>query len=143
MRNTQPMATANDNAMAFGWRAYGLGMMALGSVCLAFGDFDPGQPVPKDFPVRTTLAYAVGAFMLVAGAAVEWRRTTTWAAAALTGYYALIVVVLMNGRVVLAHYAHFGGYSGPAEQLPIPACGQGCYPPPGEIGAGPRRRPPA
>src|SRR5258708_5540563 len=123
MRNTQPMATANDNAMAFGWRAYGLGMMALGSVCLAFGDFDPGQPVPKDFPVRTTLAYAVGAFMLVAGAAVEWRRTTTWAAAALTGYYALIVVVLMNGRVVLAHYAHFGAYSGAAEQLAIAAGG--------------------
>ena len=76
------------------------------------GDFDPGQPVPKGFPDRTALAYAAAAFMLVAGAAVEWRRTAAWGAAALTAYYALIVVILMNGRVVLAHYAEFGSYSG-------------------------------
>lgn len=25
--------------MTFGWRAYGLGVMALGMVCLAWGDF--------------------------------------------------------------------------------------------------------
>ncbi len=28
--------------MVFGWRVYGLGVMALGMTCLAFGDFDPG-----------------------------------------------------------------------------------------------------
>ena len=111
--------TAGKPTMAFGWRVYGLGVMALGVVCLAWGDFDPGQPVPKDFSGRTALAYAAAVFMLVAGAAVEWRRTTAWAAAALTAYYALIVVVLMNGRVVLAHYAEFGSYSGAAEQLAI------------------------
>ncbi len=33
--------------MAFGWRVYGLGVMALGMVCLAWGDFVLGQPVPK------------------------------------------------------------------------------------------------
>jgi hypothetical protein len=87
------------------------------------GDFDPGQPVPKNFPDRTALAYAAAAFMLVAGAAVEWRRTAAWGAAALTAYYALIVVILMNGRVVLAHYAEFGAYSGAAEQLAIAAGG--------------------
>ena len=54
--------------MAFGWRVYGLGVMALGMVCLVWGNFDPGQPVPKDFPGRTALAYAAAAFMLVAGA---------------------------------------------------------------------------
>src|SRR5258708_8554577 len=113
--------TAEKATMAFGWRVYGLGVMALGMVCLALGDFDPGQPVPKDFPVRTALAYAVAAFMLVAGAAVEWRRTAAWGAAALTAYYALIVVILMNGRVVLARYAEFGTYSGVAEQLAIAA----------------------
>ena len=96
--------TAEKTTMAFGWRVYGLGAMALGVVCLAWGDFDPGQPVPKNFPDRTALAYAAAAFMLVAGAAVEWRRTPAWSAAALTAYYALIVVILMNGRVVLAHY---------------------------------------
>ena len=118
--------TAGMPTMAFGWRVYGLGVMALGMVCLAWGNFDPGQPVPKDFSGRTALAYAAAVFMLVAGAAVEWRRTTAWAAAALTAYYALIVVVLMNGRVVLAHYAEFGSYSGAAEQLAITVGGLGC-----------------
>src|SRR5207302_10773700 len=101
--------------MAFDWRVYGLGVMALGIVCLAWGDFDPGQPVPKNFPDRTALAYAAAAFMLVAGAAVAWRRTAAWAAAALTAWYALIVVILMNGRLVLAHYAEYGSWSGAAE----------------------------
>jgi hypothetical protein len=113
--------TANKTTMAFGWRVYGLGVMALGLVCLAWGDFDLGQPVPKDFPDRTALAYAAAAFMVVAGAAVKWRRTAAWGAAALTAYYALIVVILVNGRVVLAHYTEFGTYSGVAEQLAIAA----------------------
>jgi len=109
--------------MAFGCRVYGLGVMALGMVCLAWGDFDLGQPVPKDFPDRTALAYTAAAFMFVAGAAVEWRRTAAWGAAVLTAYYALIVVILMDGRVLLAHYAEFGTYSDIAEQLAITAGG--------------------
>ena len=64
----------------------------------------------RTFPTAPPLAYAAAAFMLVAGAAVEWRRTAAWGAAALTAYYALIVVILMNGRVVLAHYAEYGTY---------------------------------
>jgi uncharacterized membrane protein YphA (DoxX/SURF4 family) len=115
--------TTEKATMAFGWRVYGLGVMALAMVSLALGNFDPGQPVPKAFPDRTALAYAVAAFMLVAGAAVEWRRTVAWGAAALTAYYTLIVVILMNGRLVLAHYTEFGSYSGVAEQLAIAAGG--------------------
>ena len=107
--------------MTFGWRVYGLGAMALALVSLAWGDFDPGQPVPKALPDRTALAYAAAAFMLVAGAAVEWRRTAALAGAALAAYYALIVVILMNGRVMLRHYAEYGAYSGAAEQLAIAA----------------------
>jgi uncharacterized membrane protein YphA (DoxX/SURF4 family) len=106
---------------AVGWRVFGLGVMALGMVCLAWGDFDPGQPVPKNFPDRTILGYAAAAFMFIAGAAIEWRRTTAWGAAALSAYYALIVVTLMGGRMVLAHYAEFGAYSSVAEQLAIAA----------------------
>jgi uncharacterized membrane protein YphA (DoxX/SURF4 family) len=119
--------TAGKTTMGFGWRVYGLGLMALGMVCLAMGDFLPGQAVPKDFPDRTALAYAAGAFMLVAGAAVEWRRTVAWGAAALTAYYALIVVILMDGRVVLRHYAEFIAYSNTAEQLAIAAGGLVVY----------------
>ena len=115
--------STEKSEMAFGWRVWGLGVMALAMVCLAWGDFDPGQPVPKTFPDRTVLAYVVAVFMLVAGAAIEWRRTTAWAAAALTAYYALVVVMLMHGRVVLRNSAEFGAYSGAAEQLAIGAGG--------------------
>jgi uncharacterized membrane protein YphA (DoxX/SURF4 family) len=114
---------AAKTTMAFGWRVYGLGVMALSMVGVAWGDFVLGQPVPKDFPGRAALAYGAATFMLVAGAAVEWRRTAAWGAAALTAYYALIVVILMNGRVLVAHYAEFGTYSGVAEQLAIAAGG--------------------
>ncbi len=60
--------TTEQSAKAFGWRLFGLGVMTLGALCLIFGNFDPGLPVPKDFPERTVLAYAAGAFMLV-----RWR----------------------------------------------------------------------
>ena len=108
---------------AFGWRVYGLGMIALASVCFAFGDFHPGQPVPKGFPARTALAYAVAVFMFVSGVAIEWRRTTALAAAALTAYFALVVVLVMNGRVLIAHYDQFGPYESLAIQLAIAAGG--------------------
>ena len=61
--------------VAVGERIYGLGVMALGLYCLAWGNFDPGQPVPKSFPDRTALAYVAGAVLLIAGAAVQLRRT--------------------------------------------------------------------
>ena len=109
--------------MAVGWRVYGLAVMALGAVCLALGDFDAGQPVPDEFPHRTALAYSAAAFMLIAGAAVAWRRTVVWGAAALVAYYALVVLVLMNGPVVLAHYAEYGTYEGLAEAVAIAAAG--------------------
>src|ERR1700682_1331858 len=128
--------TAEKTTMAFGWRVYRLGVVAWGIVCLAWGDFDLGQPVPEDFPDRTALAYAAAAFMLVAGAAVEWRRTAAWGAAALTAYYALIVVILMDGRVMLAHYAEFGTYSGGAEQLAIAAGGLIVYAARATVGVG-------
>jgi uncharacterized membrane protein len=115
--------SAEKTTKALGWRVYGLGMMTLAIVCLALGDFLSGQTVPKAFPERTVLAYAVGVFMLVASVAIQWRRTAAWGAAALTAYYALIVVILMCGRVILAHYAEFIAYSNAAEQLAIAAGG--------------------
>jgi len=119
--------TAQRTTTTFGWRVYGLGVIALGLVCLAFGDFHPGQPVPKDFPYRTALAYAAAAFMFVAGMAVEWRRTTALAAVALTTYFALVVVILMNGHVLLAHYTEFGPYESFAIELAIAAGGLVVY----------------
>jgi uncharacterized membrane protein YphA (DoxX/SURF4 family) len=115
--------TAEKTTRAFGSRVYGLGVMAVGIASVAFGDFDPGQPVPGNFPARTALAHAAGAFLVVAAAAVEWRRTAVWGAAALTFYYALIVVILMNGRLLLTNYAVFGTYENIAIQLAIAAGG--------------------
>jgi len=115
--------TTEKTTTTFGWRIYGLGVMAIAMLCLAWGTFDTGQPVPKDFPDRTALAYAIAAFMLVAGAAVEWRRTVAWGAAALTLYYTLIVVILMNGYAALGHFAEYGTYEAVAEQVAIAAGG--------------------
>lgn len=106
-----------------GRRVYGLGVMALGLYCLAWGTFDPGQPVPRTFPDRTALAYAAGAFLLLAGAAIQARRAAAWAAGALTAYVGLVVVGLMGGRVILAHPAVYGAYSGAAEELALAAAG--------------------
>ena len=128
--------TAEKTTMAFGCRVYGLGVMALGMACLAFGDFDPGQPVPEKFPARTALAYAAGAFMVVAAAAVEWRRTAAEGAAALTAYYALFVVILMNGRLLLTDYAIFVTYENIAMQLAIAAAGLIVYATTAEVDAG-------
>jgi uncharacterized membrane protein len=132
--------TAEKPTIACGWRVYGLGVMALGIACLAFGDFDPGQPVPKHFPARTALAYAAGAFMVIAGAAIEWRRTVVWGAAALTVYYTLFVVILMNGRLLLRDYAVFGTYENVAEQLAIAAGGLIVYATNANIDAAPAAR---
>jgi uncharacterized membrane protein YphA (DoxX/SURF4 family) len=95
----------------------------MGLVSLMWGNFDPGQPVPKDFPWRHGLAVAAAAFMIIAGLAVEWRRMTVYGAAALTVYYAFIVVILMNGHAVLAHPHEYVSYSGTAEQLSIASAG--------------------
>src|SRR5690242_3590082 len=113
--------TPEKTMMTFGWRVYGSGVIALGIVALVSGNFDPGQPLPKEFPYRTVLAYAAAMLMLLAGAAIEWRRTVAWGAAILSIYYLLIVVIVMDGRVVLRHYAEFIAYSNTAEQLAIAA----------------------
>jgi uncharacterized membrane protein YphA (DoxX/SURF4 family) len=109
--------------VTFGWRVYGLGVLAMGMLCLVWGGFDPGQPVPKAFPARAVLGYLTAAFMVIAGAAVAWRRSAAWAGAALAGYFGVIVVLLMYGRLALGHPSDFSIYSGGAEQLAIAAAG--------------------
>jgi uncharacterized membrane protein len=115
--------TIEKAAIALSWRVYGLGIVALGVACLVFGDFDPGQTVPVTFPIRTALVYAAGAIMVLAAAAIEWRRTAVWGAATLTVYYAIVVLLLMNGRVLLTNYAAYGTYEEISMQLAITASG--------------------
>jgi len=105
----------------FGWRVYGLGIIALAVMCLIWGDFHGGQPVPKNFPAREALAYVVATFLLIAGITLEWRRTTLWAAAALAIYFGLIVVLIMNVRLVLRNLGIYGAYDSMAEEIAITA----------------------
>ena len=116
-----------SSGIHWSWRLYGVGVASLGLLAVIWRDFDPGQPVPDRFPHRAALAYAAGALMIVAGAAVEWRRSAAWGAAALAIYYALMVVMLMYGHLALVHYAEYGVYSGAAEQLAIAAAGTVIY----------------
>ena len=109
---------ANDNTRnEFGWRVFGLGFIALSLV----GFFWGGQPVPKWFPERTALGYVAAAFLLVAGLAIEWRRTVAWAAAALAVYYGLFVLFLENGPVIVKNYAVYATYFDVAEPVAMAA----------------------
>ncbi len=108
-------------ARLFGLRVYGVGVAALGLACLVFGDFDPGQPVPRNFPARIPLAYCAGALMVIAALAMEWRRTRVWGAGALTVYYAVFVLVLMHGPTLFRGYTVYGTYEDIAMQLAITA----------------------
>lgn len=115
--------TRGKTAIDFSWCVYGLGVMALGIACFVFGDFVPGQPVPVTFPARTFVVYVAGSLMVVAAAAVGWRRTAFWGAATLTIYYAIVVLLLMNGRVLLTRYAAYGTYEEISMQSAIAASG--------------------
>jgi len=92
--------TAEKLATKFSWRIYSLGVTALGLASIVFDNFDPGQSVPANFPAHTTLAYVSGS-------------------AALTAYYGFFVVLIMNGRLLPAHYAEFGIYENTSMQLAI------------------------
>jgi uncharacterized membrane protein YphA (DoxX/SURF4 family) len=111
-----------------GIRIYGLGAIATGLVGLVWGDFAlQWEPVAASFPGRTALAYIFGALLVVAGAAVNWRRpSATLGATALVGLYA-VVVVLMHGAQIVQHPGAFGAWHGAAEQLALLAGGLASY----------------
>jgi uncharacterized membrane protein len=116
------MAKERATALPIGSRIFGLGVAALGLACLVFGDFNPGQTRPKNFPTRTALAYCAGALMFASGLALEWRRTAVWGSAILTSYYTAFVLLLMNGHLLISGYAVYGTYENIAMQLAIAAC---------------------
>jgi uncharacterized membrane protein YphA (DoxX/SURF4 family) len=109
--------------MMLGTRVFGAGIMALGVFCLVSGEFVIGLPLPDGFPNPGALALGAGAFMLAAGAALEWRRKAVWAAAALAAFYGVIVFILIDAPYVPSHLAEYGTYSNIAEQVAIVAAG--------------------
>ena len=79
-----------------------------------------GSRCPRIFPIEQRWPLLPLLFLVLAGAAVEWRPDRCLGRRGLCRLLLpLIVVFLMNGRVVLAHYTEFGSYSGVAEQLAI------------------------
>jgi uncharacterized membrane protein YphA (DoxX/SURF4 family) len=108
-------------------RIYGLAAVALGLLGVVWGDFAAvWQPVPKELPARTALAYAVAIAFLIAGLAVQWRRSAGLGALTLTVLYTLGVLLLHVPRVI-AHPSVFVTWSGTAEQLALVAAGLVAY----------------
>ena len=106
-----------------GARVWGLGIIALGLVGLAFGAFEGGQVAPAELPYRNLFALLANVFLVLAGAAVQWRRTRTVAAGALAAYWLVVVTAAMAGRLVLIHPKVFGAYSGLAEVAAVGLAG--------------------
>ena len=97
--------------------------MALGIHAVLEADFIPGQPPAESFLAHAIFANVSAAVLLIAGAAVLWRRSRVWGAAAIALYFGLVMAVFMNGPVVLAHYAEYGAYFGVAEGVALAAAG--------------------
>jgi uncharacterized membrane protein len=88
-RNQQPALTL-----------FAIGMIGLGILALAYGDFAlVWQPVPSWIPGRTLLAYASGLIMLFGGVGLLLRATAAWSARILFPY--LIVWVLLKVPALL------------------------------------------
>jgi len=106
-----------------GLRVYGWGALALGTVGAVWGDFAlVWQPVPSDVPGRKVLAYIVAGALLLAGAAVQWKRTARAGTLGLIGLYALCVILLHVPRVV-ARPSALSSWAGVTEQLALVAGG--------------------
>jgi uncharacterized membrane protein YphA (DoxX/SURF4 family) len=111
-----------------GIRIYGLGAIATGLVGLAWRDFAlQWEPVAASFPGRTALACIFAGLLVVAGAAMNWRRSSaTLGAAALVGLYGVVVLV-MHGAQIAQHPGAFVAWDGAAEQLALLAGGLASY----------------
>lgn len=105
--------------MDIGIRVYGLAAFALGVIGFVWDDFAlVWQPVPAGVPDRAMLAYATAAILVMAGAALNWRRTAAYGGAVLASLFALGIVLLHMPHVV-ARPLSLGSWSGVAEQLAL------------------------
>jgi uncharacterized membrane protein YphA (DoxX/SURF4 family) len=108
-------------------RLYGLSAIVLGLVGLVWGDFaSVWQPVPKSLPGRTALAYAVAAVFLIAGLAMQTKRTARPAALTVSALYA-VGVILLHLPALVTQPSVFVLWSGIAEQLALVAGGLLAY----------------
>lgn len=81
--------------MSIGTRVYGLGAITLGIPGLIQGSFAAmGLAVPTTFPGYQVLAWASAGLLILAGLAINLRRTAGIASLALAAFFALCVLVL-------------------------------------------------
>jgi uncharacterized membrane protein YphA (DoxX/SURF4 family) len=108
-------------------RVFGAAAVGFGLVGLVWGDLAAVlEPVPKDFPERTALAYAVAVACLLAGLAIQWGRTAGLGALALTALFSLLAILFHMPRII-AHPSVFVTWEGTAEQLALVAGGLVAY----------------
>lgn len=97
----------------------GLGALGLGVISLLYGDFAiTWQPVPDWAPLRAALAYASGASLTAAGAALIVNRGARVAAAFIAAFLSFWALVLQAPRLLAAEEA---AWLAPAEILAVAA----------------------
>lgn len=108
-------------------RIYGVAAVGFGLVGLVWGDLAAVlEPVPKDLPGRSALAYAVAVACLLGGLAIQWRRTAALGALALTALFSLGAILFHVPRII-AYPSVFATWEGSAEQLALVAGGLVAY----------------
>ena len=95
--------------MGWGQRVFGLGLVALGLVALALGEA-AGLTAPKA---------VAAAFLILAGLAMQSRRTARWAAAAVVVYELVWVMAVNNSAEIVGHPAQYLVYYGAAEPVAL------------------------
>jgi uncharacterized membrane protein YphA (DoxX/SURF4 family) len=105
-----------------GGHVYGLAAIAFGIIGLVWGDFATvWQPVAATVPHRAALAYLVAVCLLLAGSAMQWRRTAQAGAVVLTILY-FIFALLWLPRVI-GYPRMIGTWLGFAEELALAVAG--------------------
>jgi uncharacterized membrane protein YphA (DoxX/SURF4 family) len=103
--------------MTLGTRVYGLAAIALGLPALILGDFAAmGLPVPPHVPGYSVLLTASAALFVLAGLALQLRRTALPASLALTALFAAALLLLHLPRAAAAPTT-WVSYEGVAELL--------------------------
>jgi uncharacterized membrane protein YphA (DoxX/SURF4 family) len=95
-----PQMTPRPVISNLGIHVYGLAAIALGVIGLVWRDFAAvWQHVPADIPQRATLAVIAASLLLLAGIAVQWRRSAR-AGLVVLGLLYLIFALFWMPRVV-------------------------------------------
>lgn len=100
-----------------GRRVYGLGAITLGMPALIFGGFAAmGLAVPTQIPGYRLLAWTSAALLVLAGLAINARRTTAIASLALAAFFAFWTMVLHLPNAV-ADFTTWVSYEAIAETM--------------------------